>query len=112
MKDIVKDFNLYQKKRSDDLIVTKMRTLCNRKRQKRNKSLRVTKMTTLCTIACREDHTIFVCCIAHCVHNVTINMKKYTSVVLSYAFLLYPHCIPTVSSVVKINSPLEHHLAM
>ena len=43
MMDILKDFNLQQKKRNDDLIVTKMKTLCIRKRQKRNKCLIVSK---------------------------------------------------------------------
>ena len=33
MKDIVKDFNLNQKKRNDRLIVTKMMKLCTGKRQ-------------------------------------------------------------------------------
>ena len=32
MKDIVKDFNVKQKKRNDRLIVTKMMKLCTRKR--------------------------------------------------------------------------------
>ena len=32
MKDIVKDFNVQQKKRNDHLIVTKMMKLCTRKR--------------------------------------------------------------------------------
>ena len=48
MMGILKDFNLQQKKRNDDLIVTKMKTLCIRKRQKRNKCLIVTKRGSLC----------------------------------------------------------------
>ena len=48
MMDILKDFNLQQKKRNDDLIVTKMKTLCIRKPQKRNKRLIVTKRRSLC----------------------------------------------------------------
>ena len=45
---ILKDFNLQQKKRNDGLIVTKMKTLCIRKRQKRNKPLIVNKRRSLC----------------------------------------------------------------
>ena len=48
MMGILKDFNLQQKKRNDDLIVTKMKTLCTRKHQKRNKRLIVTKRRALC----------------------------------------------------------------
>ena len=48
MMGILKDFNLQQKKRNDDLIVIKMKTLCTRKHQKRNKRLIVTKMRALC----------------------------------------------------------------
>ena len=33
MKDIVKDFNLNQKKQNDRLIVTKMMKLCTQKRR-------------------------------------------------------------------------------
>ena len=48
MMAILKDFNLQQKKRNDDLIVTKLKTLCIRKRQKRNKRLIMTKRRSLC----------------------------------------------------------------
>ena len=44
--DILKDFNLQQKKRNDALIVTKMKTLT--KRQKCNKRLIVSKRRSLC----------------------------------------------------------------
>ena len=48
MMGILKDFYLQQKKRNDDLIVTKIKTLCIRKRQKGNKRLIVTKRRSLC----------------------------------------------------------------
>ena len=48
MMGILKDFNLQQKKPNDGLSVTKMKTLCIRKRQKRNKRLIVTKRRSVC----------------------------------------------------------------
>ena len=99
MMGILKYFNLQQKKRNDDLIVTKMKTLCIRKHQKRNKRLMVTKRKSLChrKNACIKQIipcsfvVLFMCTLCYNKYE-----KKYTSDVLFYAFLLYPHCTPPV----------------